>query len=298
MNITVWGGSGFLGSHVCDVLSENGHSVTIADIIESPWINKKQKMFIGDLTNPSDVAKSLKGSDVVYNFAGISDIGLANKNPKATIEQNIIGNLNILEATIENGIQRYVFASTVYVYSQSGGFYRCSKQACELYIEEYCNKYNINYSVLRFGTLYGPRSNENNSIYYFIRKAIQNEKILYAGKANSIREYIHVRDAAKVCLDILEKQYSNQHFVITGSQPKKVKNTIKMIAEIMNINKIDTDFEQEGSSYHYEFTPYSYNPTIGKKFTLPVHIDFGQGILQLIEQIKNELTSNKSKKDK
>ena len=137
--------------------------------------------------------------------------------------------------------------------------------------------------------MYGPRSNEDNSIYYFIKQALNNKKINYEGKADSIREYIHVRDAAKVCLDILDDEYINQHFVITGAQPKKVKNTIKMIAEILNMNEIDVDFEMGENSYHYEFTPYSYNPSVGKKFTLPVHIDFGQGILQLIEQIKNEI---------
>ena len=291
MKVTVWGGSGFLGSHVCDALTKSGHTVTIADIIESPWIKDDQKMFVGDVTNMSDVVRSTKNSDIVYNFAGIADIGQANDDPIGTIEQNIKGNLNILEAVIQNKVQRYIFASTIYVYSQSGGFYRCSKQACELYIEEYADKYNLNYSILRFGTLFGPRSNKNNSIYYFIKQALQDKKILYDGKADSIREYIHVRDAAKVCLEIMDEQYSNQHFVITGTQPIKVKNTINMIAEILKKKKLKAEFEQEGNSYHYEFTPYSYNPRIGKKITLPVHIDFGQGIIQLIEQIRDELVN-------
>ena len=289
MKVTVWGGSGFLGSHVCDILTESGHDVIIADIIESHWLRDKQKMFLGDVTNMSDVVRSIKNSDIVYNFSGIADIGQANDDPFGTIEQNIKGNLNILEAAVQNDIKRYIFASTIYVYSQSGGFYRCSKQAWELYIEEYADKYNLNYSILRFGTLYGPRSNNNNSIYYFIKQALQNEKIIYDGKADSIREYIHVRDAAKVCLDILDDQYSDQHFVITGAQPIKVKNTINMIAEILKKEKLKAEFEQEENSYHYMFTPYSYNPRIGKKFTLPVHIDFGQGIIQLIEQIRGEL---------
>jgi len=62
-----------------------------------------------------------------------------------------------------------------------------------------------------------------------------------------------------------------------------------MIAEILKKEKLKAEFEQEKNSYHYEFTPYSYNPRIARKFTLPVHIDFGQGIIQLIEQIKGEL---------
>ena len=57
----------------------------------------------------------------------------------------------------------------------------------------------------------------------------------------------------------------------------------------MKKEKLITEFEQEENSSHYTFTPYSYNPRIGKKFTLPVHIDFGQGIIQLVEQIISEL---------
>ena len=111
--------------------------------------------------------------------------------------------------------------------------------------------------------------------------------------ANSIREYIHVRDAAKICHDILDSKYCNRNFILTGAQPIKVQNTIKMIAEILRKDKLVAKFEQNSdNSSHYEYTPYSYIPRVGEKFTLPVHIDFGQGIIQLIEDVKRDLTSN------
>ena len=127
MNITVWGGAGFLGSHICDALSDIGHSVTIADIKESLWKRDDQKMLTGNLIDKEIINQSVKNADYVFNFAGIADIGEANINPLESAEVNIIGNLNLLDACIQNKIKRYIFASSLYVYSNSGGFYRCSK---------------------------------------------------------------------------------------------------------------------------------------------------------------------------
>ena len=74
MKVTVWGGSGFLGSHVCDVLTENGHEVTIADTIESQWKNNEQRMLVGNILDHDSINESVKNADYVFNFAGIADI--------------------------------------------------------------------------------------------------------------------------------------------------------------------------------------------------------------------------------
>ena len=105
MKITVWGGSGFLGSHICDVLTNNGHKVTVADIKESPWKKKNQDMFIGNLLDKDAVMDSVTGADYVFNFAGIADIGEANETPFQSAEINILGNLNLLEACKINKIK-------------------------------------------------------------------------------------------------------------------------------------------------------------------------------------------------
>ena len=102
MNITVWGGAGFLGSHICDALSDIGHSVTIADIKESLWKRDDQKMLTGNLIDKEIINQSVKNADYVFNFAGIADIGEANINPLESAEVNIIGNLNLLDACIQN----------------------------------------------------------------------------------------------------------------------------------------------------------------------------------------------------
>ncbi len=284
MNITVFGGSGFLGSHVCDKLSDAGHDVTIFDIVESRWLRKDQTFVVGDILDESAVSDAVKNADIVFNFAGIADIGEAHEKPLDTVRYNVVGNTIILEACKFYQVKRYIFASTVYVYSQSGSFYRCSKQACETFIENYYENYGLEYTILRYGSLYGPRANEKNAIFRFVDQALKEKKISYFGSRNSLREYIHVEDAAQCSVEILKPEYANQSIVLTGHQPMTVENLLKMIAEMLG-EDISFEFEHNPNKSHYEVTPYSFNPKVGKKFAPPLHIDLGQGVLKVIEEI-------------
>ena len=292
MNITVWGGAGFLGSHVSDNLSDNGHDVTIADINESRWIKDNQKMFIGSLLDQESVNKSLENADYVFNFAGVADIGEADKDPIGSAKTNIIGNLNLLEACVKAKVSRYIFASSLYVYSNSGGFYRCSKQACEGYIDEYYRQFNLNCTVLRFGSLYGLRSDKYNAIYRFINEALTENKINYYGSPDALREYIHVEDAAQICNEILDEKYTNQHITITGHQSMRVKQVLEMISEMID-EDIKLNFDTNNKNHHYKITPYSFNPRLGKKYIPQLHTDMGQGLLQLLHAIQKKISDEK-----
>ena len=283
MKITVLGGSGFLGSHVCEKLSDAGHEVTIFDLSESKWLRDDQKMIIGDVLDEEKVLQAVTGAQAVFNFAGIADIGEANVRPVDTVRFNILGNAILLDACQQAGVQRYVFASSVYVYSKSGGFYRCSKQACELYIEGYQENYGLEYSILRYGSLYGPRADHRNAIFRFVREALTEKKITYYGSPDALREYTHVEDAARASVEILKPEYANEHIVLTGHQPMKVSNVLKMIGEMLD-EEIEFVFERETSNVHYEITPYSFSPKLGKKFSPLLHVDLGQGILRTIEE--------------
>ncbi len=172
MRITVFGGSGFLGSHICDKLSDAGHAVTIVDIHPSPWLRPDQRMLTGSILDERTVAEAVDGADMVFNYAGIADIGEANARPVDTARINVLGNVMALEACRRAGTLRYVFASSLYVYGKSGGFYRCSKQSCEIYIENYQAMYGLPYTILRYGSLYGPRADKRNAIERFVHEAL------------------------------------------------------------------------------------------------------------------------------
>lgn len=284
MKITVFGGAGFLGSHVSDKLSDAGHEVTVADIVESRWIKSSQKIVIGDILDSKFVKSACENAEMVFNFAGIADIEDANKSPFETARTNILGNIRILEECAKLNIQRYIFASSMYIYGQYGGFYRCSKQASESFIEEFSSQFNLKYTILRYGSLYGKRSNPKNGIYNFIYNAMNNNKIIYYGNKDSMREYIHVEDAAISTIEILKPEYENSHIILTGPQLMKISDIFLVIKEILG-KDIDIQYKNQ-SGHHYTVTPYKYSHNTAKKLFPHLVTDFGQGVIEIINEIK------------
>ena len=283
----VVGGSGFLGSHVADHLTNTGFQVTIYDKIKSQWIRQDQEMVVGDVEDGEKINQTIAGAEVVYNFAALADLNEALKQPIKTVKINILGNLNVMEACRAHGVKRFIYASTVYVHSREGGFYRCSKQTSEAYVEEYQRVYGLNYTILRYGSLNGARANDSNGINRIVKSAVNDGVIRYAGNINSMREYIHVEDAAKASVDILSDQFENENIVLTGQEPMKVFEMLKMLAEILSIDENNIEFIEDNNEGHYVRTPYSYQPKLGKKYIPPVHVDLGQGLLQVINEISN-----------
>ncbi len=287
----VFGGSGFLGSHVADELSERGFAVTVYDSHPSPYVRDDQKMVVGDILDSERVTSAVEGCSVVYNFAGIAGLDEARHNPRATIETNIVGNTTILEACRIHKTKRFVFASTVYVYSDLAPFYRSSKQACELIIEDYQREYGVGYTILRYGSLYGRRANEFNFIYKIIKQAIESGRIVRKGDGEEIREYIHVCDAAKWSVDILSEEFLNQNVILTGTQSTKVKNLLNMIKEMFQ-NEITVEYIEEPETGHYEITPYVFRPRVAKKLVARSYWDLGQGLLDVIHDVYSESSKN------
>jgi UDP-glucose 4-epimerase len=285
---TVLGGSGFLGSHVADKLSDAGYQVRIFDQRSSRWIRSDQEMILGDLLNQGEVSDAIQGSDVVYNFAALADLNEGLNNPLETVRINVLGNAYVMEACRQNHVRRFVYASTVYVYSRDGGFYRCSKQASEHYVEEYQKVYGLDYTILRYGSLYGPRADSSNGLYRIVKKAIQTGLLEYQGSADSLREYIHVEDAALASIAALGDEYRNQSVVLTGQEPMRVLDMLEMLAEILGLQNA-VKFIPGEQLGHYVRTPYAYQPKLGRKYVPPVHVDLGQGLMQLIDEVRSEV---------
>lgn len=289
----VFGGSGFVGSHVADALTNAGIETTIFDLSESNFISSQQHFICGDVRNVEQVKNAIKGKDYVYHLAGQADIGISIEKPRDTISLNVEATLNILEACKEVKIDRFIFASTVYVYSNAGSFYKVSKQACELIIEEYQKNFNIDYTILRYGSLYGPRANEKNFIYKTIKQALLEKKISIGFGVNEKRDFINVVDAARMSVDILEDQYKNSHVMLTGYQHLsrgEVLNIIKeMLSEEVIIETIPDEIDQAHG--HYKLTPYVFKPRVSKKIVSSEYLEFGQGILECMEEIYEKYIS-------
>lgn len=286
--VLVIGGSGFMGSHTADLLSDNGYIVTILDKVKSPWLREDQTMLVGDAMDSNVLTSAMNKIDYVFYFAGIADIAEAKVNPYKTIEVNIMGLTKALEAGVKNNIAKFVYASTMYVYSAQGSFYRASKQAAEVIIEAYQENYQLSTVLLRYGSLYGPRSQNWNGIKGFARQVVNHGAIEYPGNGSEIREYIHVKDAAKLSVKALHDDYENKAITITGNQSMRVADMFSMLFEIagkeFNVKYLD---DQLGAS-HYGNTPYRYTPKSSLKVIPTEFVDLGQGLLDIVEEIHND----------
>jgi len=286
--VCVVGGSGFLGSHVADQLSAAGHEVVIYDRAPSPWLQSGQIMQVGDLLELDSLQDAIKGCDAVYNFAALADLNDALDKPIETIKINVLGNIHVLEACRQQSVKRFLYASTVYVNSREGGFYRCSKQSAEHYVEEYQKVYGLDYTILRYGSLYGPRTNHSNGLYRIVKKALETGMLCYEGSPESLREYIHVVDAAQASVVALNDDFRNESVVLTGQEPMRVLDLLEMLGEILGL-KNAVKFTAGDQSGHYVRTPYAYQPKLGRKYVPPMHVDLGQGLLELISEVEKVL---------
>jgi UDP-glucose 4-epimerase len=282
--VIVYGGSGFLGSHVVDTLSDAGYGVRIFDINPSRYLRDDQEMIVGDLLDPDAVTKAAEGCDYVYNFAGIADIEDAKDRPVATVTMNVLGNVHTLEAARLAGAKRFIFASSIYVYSESGSFYRASKQASERFVETYYERFGLTYTILRYGSLYGRRADDRNSIHKFLKQAVQTGKIYYGGSGDAMREYIHVGDAARLSVRILDHAYENRHLILTGHERMQVRDLMLMISE-MTSGKVEVEFGNKQVDSHYVMTPYAFHPKVGHKLVADDYVDLGQGLLDCLAEL-------------
>ena len=294
--VVVYGGSGFLGSHVSDALTDAGYKVIIFDRVVSPYLRDDQEMFQGDLLDQKSVSAAVFGCKYAYNFAGLADIDEARNRPVDTVKLNILGNVHALEAARLAGVKRFIFASSVYVYSEAGSFYRASKQASERFVEAYQERYGLSYTILRYGSLYGRRADMRNGIYRLLRQALVERRIEYKGSADAMREYIHVTDAARLSVRILDDSYTNRHLILTGQERMAVKNLMTMIAEMIAEGAV-IDFSEEPAYGHYVMTPYAFNPRLGKKVIANEHVDIGQGLLDCMAEIHEQLHHNQNRQN-
>ncbi|MEI7492870.1 MAG: NAD-dependent epimerase/dehydratase family protein [Bacteroidota bacterium] len=280
--VLVFGGSGFVGKYIVNELIKRKYNVLVADINQA---DSEHNYIHCDITKREDVLSLLNHDsfNFIYNLAGFANLDASSKHPYDTFQLNVLGNINILDAVCSIKCERFIYASSAYAMSNKGSFYGLSKLASEKLIEEYSMIYNLNYSILRYGSIYSELPFSNNYIYTVIEKAIKEKVIIHGGDGEELREYIHASDAAKLSVDIIESsQFINQIVVLTGSEKMRRIDLFLMIKEMLN-DDVEIILETGNYNHHYRFTPYSFTPTFSRKLSANPHIDIGQGILECIK---------------
>lgn len=288
--LIVLGGAGYLGGAVVHEAVQRGYDIVVYDRQAGEVAGRQVHAL--DIRDAAAVRAAIEPDSIVINFAGIADLNAAKEMPREVLETNVLGNLNILEACRTEKPRKYCFASTAYVYSLHGSFYRISKRTCEEYIIEYKKRYGIDYVILRYGSLYGGKSNLTNGLHRIINTALTEGVLRYGGEPSDSREFIHVADASAISLDLALGEVRNEAFLLTGAERITMQQLFDIIQEILD-RPLKVEFGDGGSGSHYRMTQYNFAPVEARKVFSNKHVDIGNGLLRLIERLHLELNETR-----
>jgi UDP-glucose 4-epimerase len=218
VRILVTGGAGFIGSHLVDRLAAEGHQIRVIDNLSSGRLEnlahrRDVEVIIGDLKNPQDVQKAVRGVDAVFHFAANPEVRVSTTNPDIHFNENVVATFNLLEAMRKNDVTQLVFASSSSVYGEPDeipvdenaplrpvSVYGASKAACEHLIHAYAKLYGFRAVALRYANVVGPRL-RHGVIWDFINKLRKNpHELEILGDGKQVRSYIYIDDAVEATL--------------------------------------------------------------------------------------------------
>jgi len=251
MNILVTGGSGFIGSHVVDVLIEKGHDIVIYDL-ERPRYNQKCIYIRGDVNDKTRLLESTKNADFIYHLAAEANVNRFYESPVYSNHVTSVSTLNVLECAKLNSVKRVLLASTEWVYGSIAGddsdmiteetpyaqspdhLYTSSKIAAEMFCKNYKTLYNVNYTIIRYGIPYGERARAETVTPIFINKILKDEEIAIHGTGSQTRQFIYVRDLAEGNAACMKAEAENGIFNINGREQISVIQIVRTLEEILN----------------------------------------------------------------
>jgi UDP-glucose 4-epimerase len=236
LKILVTGGAGFIASHVADAFVKEGHKVFIIDNLSTGFeknVNPKAAFIKADICDKS-LAELFEREkfDAVNHHAAQMDVRRSVADPAFDANTNIIGTINLLQNAVKYGVKKFMFASTGgAVYGEQDYFpadekhstnplspYGISKLAVEKYLFFYNKQYGLNYTILRYANIYGPRQNpfgEAGVIAIFTSKLLKGEQPVINGTGKQTRDYVFVGDVVKANLLGLKDEASDIYNVGT-----------------------------------------------------------------------------------
>jgi UDP-glucose 4-epimerase len=254
LRVLVTGGSGFIGSHVLDVLAARGHSAVNFDRVESPHhTNGTFQTVLGDATDAHVLADAMDGCEAVIHLAAMADVNDVQADPEGAETANARATLAVLEAARRAGVERVVYGSTIWVYSDvpetevcedtrltpPAHLYTATKLAGELYCRSYAELYGIEYTVLRFGIPYGPRARDATVLAAFTRKALAGEPLTVAGSGDQTRRFVYVEDLADGVVRALEAPgAANRVYNLAGTETTTIREIAETVRDLVGDTEI------------------------------------------------------------
>lgn len=271
MKTLVTGGAGFIGSHLVERLLKEGHSVVVVDNFSSgkeenlsflqsyqEWRNR-YTLIRGDIRHYSVCLKACQGIEVVFHQAALRSVPRSLDNPFEYNEVNITGTLNLLKASLECGVKKFIFASSSSIYGETNTFpekeqdyprlispYALTKLAGEYYCRVFHQNFGLSTVCLRYFNVYGPRQALDDEyavvIPKFINCMLNNEKPPIHGTGQQSRDFTYVDDVVSANLLAAETEKGiGQVFNIATGKNHSILELVALLNKIMGKN-IDPTF--------------------------------------------------------
>jgi UDP-glucose 4-epimerase len=254
MKVLVTGGAGFIGSHIVDLLVDKGYDVVVVDNVstgKNKNLNEKVKFYQEDITSEKlrDIFEKEKPLFVIHQAAQAS-ARVSIKKPVFDESINVEGTINLLECCKEFNIKKIVYASSAAVYGNPEQLpideshsikpisqYGASKYSAELFIRTYYHLYNIDFAILRYSNVYGPRQDaegEAGVVAIFINALLNNKQPQIFGDGDQTRDFVYVTDVALANLLALEKTTKNKVFNISTGKKTSINELFQIIKDKLN----------------------------------------------------------------
>jgi UDP-glucuronate 4-epimerase len=262
--ILVTGGAGFIGSHLCERLLEEGHSVICLDNFDSYYdpnlkirnveeISNKYPgpftMVTGDIRNRDHLTELFKKNriDAVFHLAARAGVRPSIVDPLLYEDVNLRGTITLLEVCKEFGMKNFIFASSSSVYGENQRVpfsetdldiqpispYGATKRAGELLCYSYHHLYGIHIACLRIFTAYGPRQRPEMAIHKFTSLMDQGKEIPMYGDGSSKRDYTYIDDLIDGMMAVLQRHKGFEIYNLGESRTTSLKELIRMIEEYL-----------------------------------------------------------------
>ena len=312
LKILVTGGAGFIGScfirHILnthkdykiinlDALTYAGNIENLNDIKDNP----NYKFVHGNICDKKLVRELIKEADTVVNFAAESHVDRSITGPEIFIETNVQGTLNLLQASKDAKIDRYLQVSTDEVYGTLGkdGYfyettplapnspYSASKASADLLVRAYYETYKLPVLVTRCSNNYGPYQYPEKLIPFFISKLLKDEKVPVYGDGLNVRDWLYVYDHCSAIDTVLHKGKIGEVYNIGGHNEKTNLEITKIILNAMGKDESSIEYVQDrlGHDRRYAIDNHKIQSQLGWKPSLT----FEEGIKITIDwYLKNQ----------
>jgi UDP-glucose 4-epimerase len=231
---------------VLDKLRAAGHTPVNLDLVPCPYDD--YETVVGDICDAEVVCRAVDRCDAVVHLAAVADVDWAAEEPALADRVNVQGTRTVLDADRADGVARFVYASTIWVYGDASGpepvdeetplglpkhIYTATKIAGEMYTTGYAELYGVEYTILRFGIPYGPRSRPSAVVAALTAKALAGEPLTIAGDGTQSRRFVYVEDLAEGVVAALAPAAANRVYNLVGRENTSVRAIARTVRDIV-----------------------------------------------------------------